>query len=102
MEDIIFEHKQLDNGFLIDIKIIKVEKDKYYPEGIKYSLVVIDRKTKKRVLGFDNYEKKGHHIHRLKRELKYDFIDEWKLIEDFNKEYEKLKRRLLRWKLKKL
>ncbi|MHB9142587.1 MAG: toxin-antitoxin system TumE family protein [Paludibacter sp.] len=96
MEDIIFEHKQLDNGFLVDIKIINVKKDQYYPEGIKYSLVVIDRRTGKRLLGFDNCEKKGYHIHRLKRELKYNFTDEWKLIEDFYKEYEKLKRRLLR------
>ena len=94
MDDIIFEHKQIDNGYLIDMKIIKVGKDKYYPEGIKYSLVVIDRKTGKRILGFDNHERKGHHMHRLKRELNYYFVDEWKLIEDFNKEYEKIRKRL--------
>jgi len=96
MGDIIFEHKQVDNGFLVEMGIIKVEKDAYCPEGIKYSLVVIDRKTKKRILGFDNHERKGHHIHKLNRELEYGFIDEWKLIEDFYKEYEKIKRRLIK------
>ena len=98
----IFEYKQVDNGYLIDIKIRTVEKDKDYPEGIKYSLVVIDRKTSKRILGFDNHERKGHHMHKLNRELPYNFVDEWKLIEDFYNEYENIKRRLLKWKLRKL
>ena len=96
MEDIIFEHKQIDNGFLVDMKIRRVKKDEYYPEGVKYSLVVIDRKTGERLLGFDNHERKGHHIHKLKREVKYNFVDEWELIEDFNKEYENIKRRQLK------
>jgi len=96
MEDPIFQHKQIDNGFLVEMKILKVEKSEYYPEGIKYSLVVVDRKTGKRILGFDNHERKGHHIHKLNREIKYDFVDEWILIEDFNKEYEKIKRSLLK------
>lgn len=75
----------------MDIKIMKVEKDKYTPEGIKYSLVAIDIKTKKRVLGFDNHERKGHHMHKGNREIKYNFLNEWKLIEDFMEEYKKLK-----------
>tara|TARA_Y100000310_G_scaffold294612_1_gene325231 strand:- start:93 stop:377 length:285 start_codon:yes stop_codon:yes gene_type:complete len=87
----IFEHKQFDNGYLIEMKIIRVKKDEYYPEGVKYSLVVINRRTRRRLLGFDNHERKGHHWHRLNREFKYEFEDEWKLIEDFYKEYEKLK-----------
>jgi len=93
MKGYIFEHKEIDENYLIEMKIVKVEKDEYNPEGIKYSLVVIERKTKKRLLGFDNHEKKGHHMHKLGRELKYHFIDEWKLIEDFMNEYEKIKRR---------
>tara|TARA_B100000315_G_C14437613_1_gene523155 strand:- start:345 stop:635 length:291 start_codon:yes stop_codon:yes gene_type:complete len=96
MEDIIFEHKQIDNGFILDMKVIRIPKDKFHPEGIKYSLVMINKKTGKRLVGFDNHEKKGHHIHRLKKELPYEFVDEWKLIEDFNKECEQMKRRLLK------
>ena len=96
MEHLIFESKHIDGGFLIDIKIYKIKADKAHPEGIKYSLVAVDRHTGKRVLGFDNHEHKGHHMHVLKFEKKYNFVDEWKLIEDFNHEYEKIKRRLLK------
>ncbi len=91
MSEPIYEYKQSDNGYLIEMRIMKVKIDKYFPEGIKYSLVVIDKKTKKRVLGFDNERGKGHHMHRFGRELTYEFVDEWKLIGDFYKEYEKLK-----------
>ena len=93
---LIFHHKQIDGEFIVEMKITQVKKDKYCPEGIKYSLVAIDRHTGKRVLCFDNHERKGHHMHILKRELNYNFVDEWKLIEDFNNEYEKIKRRLLK------
>jgi hypothetical protein len=93
MPDIIFEHRHIDGKYLIEMKIIRIKKDTHYPEGIKYSLVAIDRETGKRMLGFDNHEKRGHHLHRLTRELPYDFIDEWKLIEDFNAEYEKMRKR---------
>lgn len=81
MSEYIFEYKQSDNEYLIEIKIIRVKIDEDFHEGVKYSLVVIDKKTKKRVLGFDN-------------ELTYEFKDEWKLIEDFHREYENIKRRL--------
>ena len=91
MSEPIFQHKEIDGKYLIEMKIIKVKKDKDNPEGVKYSLVAIERKTKKRVLGFDNYERKGHHMHKSGRETKYKFIDEWQLIEDFMKEYTKIK-----------
>lgn len=93
MEEI-FEYKQIDGDYLIDMQIIKVKESKEYPEGIKYSLVAIDRKTGKRILGLDNHEKKGHHIHILRRELKYKFVDWPKLIEDFEREFERIKKRL--------
>jgi len=94
MSELIYEYKQSDNGYLIEMRIIRVKKDNNFPEGVKYSLVMIDKKTKNRVLGFDNERGKGHHMHRLGRELPYEFLDEWKLIEDFYKEYEEIKVRL--------
>ena len=94
MSEPIYGDRRRDDYCLIDIKIIKVKKDVHYPEGIKYSLVAIDLNTKKRVLGFDNHERKGHHMHKFSREIKYEFKDEWKLLGDFYKEYEKIKRRL--------
>ena len=94
MSEPVYEYKHNDNGYLIEIRILRVDKDSDYPEGIKYSLVAIDRKTKNRVLGYDNERGKGHHMHRQGREMPYEFTDEWKLVEDFYNEYEKIKRRL--------
>ena len=44
MSEPIYEYKQSDNGYLIEMRKIRVKTDKYFPEGIKYSLVVIDKK----------------------------------------------------------
>ena len=96
MPESIYEYKQSDNGYLIELRIIKVKKDENFPEGIKYSLVAIEKKTGKRILGFDNERGQGHHMHRLGRELPYAFKNEWTLIGDFYIEYEKIKRRLLK------
>lgn len=93
MPEPIYEYKQSDNGYLIELRIIRVKKDENFPEGIKYSLVAIEKKTGRRILGFDNERGKSHHMHRLGRELPYAFKDEWQLIGDFYKEYERIKRR---------
>ena len=53
MPESIYEYKQSDNGYLIDIRIIKIKKDENFPEGIKYSLVAIEKKTGKRILGMN-------------------------------------------------
>ena len=79
--EIVFVHKHIDKGYLIDIKIYSVPKDERHPEGFRYSLVLV--RKGKRLLGYDNYEGKGHHIHRGNREITYHFTDEWKLVEDF-------------------
>jgi hypothetical protein len=57
MAEILFEHKEEDTDFKTQIKVWKVKIDEHYPEGIKYSLVVIDKNSMKRVLGFDNHSK---------------------------------------------
>jgi len=49
-------------------------------------------KDGKRILCYDNHEKRGHHIHRGSRESPYEFIDEWKLIEDFQKDVDNITR----------
>jgi len=88
MAEPIFEHKHIHKNYIVDIKIYKVPKDKFHPEGFQYSLVLI--KDGKRILGYDNHEKRGHHIHRGSMEIEYEFVDEWKLIEDFYEEVKKL------------
>ena len=88
MREPIFEHKHRYKNYIIDIKVYKVPKDKFHPEGFQYSLVLI--KAGKRILGYDNHERRGHHIHKRGRELPYEFVDEWKMIEDFQKDAEKI------------
>ncbi len=88
MAKLIFDHKHRYKNYVVQIKIYKVPVDKFHPEGFHYSLVLI--KEGKRILGYDNHEKKGHHMHKGDKELPYEFVDEWKLIEDFQKDVEKI------------
>ena len=48
-------------------------------------------------MGYDNFEghlKEGnsHHKHIKDQVIPYQFVDEWKLIADFNEDIEKIKR----------
>lgn len=88
MREPIFGHKHRHKEYAVEIKIYKVPKDEFHPEGFQYSLVLI--KDGKRISGYDNHERKGHHIHREGMEIPYRFIGEWKLIEDFQKDVERI------------
>ncbi len=57
-------------------------------------------KDEQRIVGFDDcegHEKNGnrHHKHIIGKIIPYEFVDEWKLLSDFNEEVEKVKRGLL-------
>jgi len=88
MSELIHEHKHRHKNYIVEIRIYKVTKDEWHPEGFHYSLALI--KDGKRVLGYDNHERKGHHVHREGKEMNYEFSDEWKLIDDFYKDVEKI------------
>ena len=66
----------------MEIKVYEVTKDSSYPEGFKYSLIIIDPKSGEKVL-MDNHKPKSHHYHLDETEYLYKFkgIDE--LFEDF-------------------
>lgn len=64
------------------MKIHKVGRSTKYPDGVKYSLILHDLETGKRVL-MDNHHPKGPHIHVNGEEIPYQFIDEERLIKDF-------------------
>ncbi len=78
-----------DKGNIVEIKILRVEKTKSEPYGIKYSLVYIE--NGKRVIGYDNYERKGDHKHYCDKEIPYNFVSVDKLIKDFLSDIEKYK-----------
>ncbi len=79
-----FWHKAMIKGrYVVELSIHDLSKNKSdYPDGIKYGLICVDLKTKKRVL-FDNHHPKGPHMHIDDQEIDYQFIDEETLIDDF-------------------
>ena len=85
---ILYESRHEEKGYLIERRVYKVPKDRWHPEGYKYSLVLI--KDEKRILGYDNHERKGHHIHIKNKEMKYNFIDENNLMKDFEKDVQNI------------
>lgn len=83
-----------ENGDIIEMHVWKVPQSSSCPEGIAYSLVCV--RKGKRLVGYDN-ENHGtgasnHHKHIGERINPYKFVDEWKLIDDFNDDLDKIKR----------
>lgn len=74
---------ELNNTIEIKIwQLPKPTKDK--PYGYKYSLAYIA--NDKRIVGYDNAERKGDHRHYGRIEKEYDFKGIDKLLEDFYKD----------------
>lgn len=71
-----------EDRYVLEQKIYAIEDLKRFPDGVKYSLILVDQKTGKRVL-MDNHHPKSHHVHLGGKEFEYEFTSEQKLIEDF-------------------
>jgi len=78
-----------ENGDIIEIKIWKVDRSKDKPHGFKYSLVFI--REGKRIVGYDNAERKGDHRHYKGREYPYIFKNTDALINDFFSDVRRVK-----------
>lgn len=78
---ILHQKKQLPDGSIIEMKIWKVPITPFIPHGLKYSLVYIE--NNKRVIGYDNAERKEDHRHFKGKEEKYTFKSVKKLLNDF-------------------
>lgn len=77
----------LSSGLVEEIVIWRVFKNKHYPDGIKYRLILADPVWKKVLILFDNHYPKGHHRHDSdEREYPYRFISVQLLVQDFLKE----------------
>ncbi|MBS3919122.1 MAG: hypothetical protein KG012_09550 [Deltaproteobacteria bacterium] len=88
---LIFHRKNVEpNGDIIEMKMWKVPVSKDRPEGVRYSLVYV--KGGKRIIGYDNAEKKGHHRHHGNQEDPYFFRGVDVLIRDFYRDVEKVRR----------
>ena len=58
----------------MELRIYSIQ-NKRYPDRIKYSLIMIDSKSKKKVL-MDNHHPKGHHFHLDHKEFEYNYKNE--------------------------
>lgn len=74
------------------MKLWKVKKSKYFPDGVKYSFVFIHKN--KRLLGYDNERAKGHHKHYYDEEINIKFESPEKLLFDFMRDVNKLRKYL--------
>jgi hypothetical protein len=80
-EPLIMRKRVYPDGDIIEIKAWHVSKTLDKPHGFKYSLVYI--REGKRVIGYDNAERKGDHRHCEDKEHPYEFKGIDRLIEDF-------------------
>ena len=71
-----------EDGWRVSVKVWKVEISKTNPDGVDYSLVLLNP-AGERVVGYDNHWPKGPHRHVLGEEKEYDYRGIDTLIEDF-------------------
>ena len=98
MPEVIFSHKyEENNGDTVEIRISTVPVSKEHPKGILYSCVYV--REGKRLIAYDNYGEHGtfnHHRHIKDHIESYDFIDQWKLLQDFNEDVQKIKEGIIK------
>jgi hypothetical protein len=70
------------------VRISIVPADADYPEGVRYSLCLVDRPTGEVVLLYDIHRGKPHHRHLHGQKLPYTFVDEDTLLTDFLRDVE--------------
>jgi len=79
------------DGDITEIKIWQVPKSKDKPHGMKYSFAYI--REGKRLVGYDNAERKGDHKHVADREMPYKFKNVDQLFADFYQDIMELRRK---------
>ena len=76
-------HRSGGSVAIAELKVWEVKVSTHYPEGIKYSLFLVDPISGDVMFGIDNHQPKGPHLHLGKREEVYVFSTVDDLIEDF-------------------
>ena len=73
--------QDVNRSYVLEVKVWRV-KDRRYRFGLKYSLIFLEYKTKKKIL-MDNHYPKQAHVHINKTEFDYDFKSIDQLFYDF-------------------
>jgi hypothetical protein len=87
---VIYEDRQVLAGgrYLQQIRISEFPASAGDPEGLRYSLCLVDRTTDDVVLLYDVHRGKGHHRHLRGKETRYLYKDPLALIADFRRDVE--------------
>jgi hypothetical protein len=82
---LVYWHKaKLQGRYVVEMKIYEVRRSAQYKDGVRYSMILIDPASGRRVL-MDNHHPKGPHIHLDSLEIPYVFADEDQLVDDFKR-----------------
>lgn len=76
------EKHNIDDVFVLETKVYMIDDLENFPDGVKYSLILINKDSRQRVL-MDNHHPKSHHYHLDDEEFEYDFQGIDKLVDDF-------------------
>lgn len=90
---LLFHRKRVyEDGEIVELKAWAVPPSPAKPEGIKHSMVYIDA-SRRRILGYDNAEGKGHHRHFGDTETPLEFESLGSLMRRFLDEVSRLRGR---------
>jgi hypothetical protein len=85
MPPVILEARDVIGGgrYLQEVRISTFPPSSELPEGVRYSLCLVDLESGAVVLLYDVHRGKSHHRHLRGEETSYDFVDEDMLLDDF-------------------
>jgi hypothetical protein len=85
---VVYEERQVLAGgrYLQEIRISVFAPSTDYPEGLRYSLCLVDRMTDKVILLYDIHRGKGPHRHLRGKETSYHYQGPEILLADFRRD----------------
>ena len=92
-EEVLREKLWNEEGNLVEMVIWRVEPTSKQPDGLRYRLAFVRTGEEEPAVLYDNHHPKGHHRHLEGVEEPYHFTDARQLIEDFQADLERAKRR---------
>ena len=90
---LILQTKEMKGDEIVEIKLWQVPVTVDKPHGVKVSLVYV--RGGKRLVCYDNAERKGYHRHVMEAEAPYPFTGIRQLLNDFKKDIMRIRGR--RW-----
>jgi hypothetical protein len=85
MPPVILEARDVIGGgrYLQEVRISTFLPSSELPQGIRYSLCLVELESGEVVLLYDVHRGKSHHRHLRGNETSYHFVDEDSLLDDF-------------------